>query len=237
MIENIKKDFSELRIDMASIRENDLKTKASFKDLKGLEDSIFEKMKKMKDIIKNNFVEKNMLVKNLKYIEFQTKNLIEENKKVDKQENWLLAKKPFNGHLCASCEAYIGELKQATNSNFVNWNKYPMKGVGELEKRLFRINAGFSKVLQMVNQDNKNDRSKSNSSYISKEDRNSASTGRQEKRKILNLNKGKTDRRIVPSRSYAAIEEFDMGKSLPKILFKNKIGSGGGYSTQNKNYT
>ena len=239
LIDNFKKDFSELRIDMASIRENDLNMKASLKDLKGLEDSIFEKMEKLKDIIKNNFVEKNMLVKNLKYIEFQTKHLIEENKKVDKQENWLLAKKPFNGHLCASCEAYIGELKQATNSNFVNWNRIPIKGVGDLEKRIFRINAGFSKVVQMVNQDNKNDkndRAKSNSSHMSKEDRYCSSTGRKERRKILNLNKGKKDRKIVPSRSYAAIEEFDLGKSLPKILLKNKMGSGG-YTTQNKNYT
>ena len=105
MIENNRKEFSEIRFDMASIRENDLTTKASLKDLKSLEDAIFEKMEKLKDIVKNNFVEKNMLVKNLKYIEYQTKHLIEENKKVEKQGSWLLAKKPINGHICASCEA------------------------------------------------------------------------------------------------------------------------------------
>ena len=67
-----------------------------------------------------------MLIKNLKYIELQTKNLIEENKKIEKQDNWLLAKKPFS-HLCASCEAYIGDLKPTTNSNFISWNRYPQK--------------------------------------------------------------------------------------------------------------
>ena len=234
MIENNRKEFSDIRLDMASIRENDLSSKASLKDLKGLEDSIFEKMERLKSVIKNNFVEKNMLVKNLKYIEFQTKNLIEENKKVDKHDNWLLAKKPFNGHLCASCEAYIGELKQETNSNFVYWNKYPLKGAGDLEKKIFKINSGFSKVMQMVNQDSRNERSKSNSSCISKEERNISSTGRKERRKILNLNKTKNDKKLAPSRSYAAIEEFNMGQALPKILLKNKNQSGNN-TTQNKN--
>ena len=137
MIENNKKEFSEIRFDMANIRENDLTNKASFKDLKNLEDTIFDRMDKLKDIVKDNFVEKKMLVKNLKYIEMQTKHLIDESKKVEKQDNWLLAKKPINAHLCASCEAYLGDLKPITNSNFVMWNKYPQKNKDDLEKKNF----------------------------------------------------------------------------------------------------
>ena len=107
------------------------------KDLKSLEDTIFEKIERLKDILKDNFVEKNMFHKNLRYIEYQTKHLIEENNKGEKQENWLLAKKPMNGHLCASCEAYLGELKSTSTSNFIYWNKYPKKNLGEIEKKNF----------------------------------------------------------------------------------------------------
>ena len=238
MIENNRKEFSEIRFDMASIRENDLTTKASLKDLKSLEDAIFEKMEKLKDIVKNNFVEKNMLVKNLKYIEYQTKHLIEENKKVEKQESWLLAKKPINGHICASCEAYLGDLKPVTNSNYISWNRYhPQKNIGEFEKKLFKVNAGFSKVLQMVNQDNNIERSKSNSVNVSKEERNSSSAEGNNRRKIPNLNQGKKDKSIIPSKSYAGIDEYEIGKSLPKILMKNKSKISGNFSTQNKNYS
>ena len=84
-------------------------------------------METLKETIKDKSVEKNMLIKNLKYLELQAKQLIEENKKSDKPENWLLAKKPFNGHLCASCEAYLGDLKPITNSKYIAWNKYPAK--------------------------------------------------------------------------------------------------------------
>ena len=237
MIENNKKEFSEIRFDMANIRENDLSNKASLKDLKGLEDAIFERMEKLKDIVKNNFVEKTMLVKNLKYIEYQTKHLIEENKKVEKQDNWLLAKKPVNGHLCASCEAYLGDLKPITNSNFISWNKYPQKNFGDFEKKIFKVNAGFSKVLQMINQDTNMERSKSNSVNVSKEERDSSSAERNNRRKIPNLNqKSKKDKSLAPSKSFAGADEFEIGKSLPKILMKNKNKVSGNYTTQNKNF-
>ena len=85
-----------------------------------------------------------------------------------------LAKKPFNGHLCASYETYLGDLKPITNSKFVAWNKYPPSN--SIDK-IFKINAGISKVLQMVNQDRK-----SNSLNNSKDERNCSSV-EEEKRK------------------------------------------------------
>ena len=46
-------------------------------------------------------------------------------------------------------------IKQNTNSKFVAWNKYPLPK--DPIDKMFKINAGFSKVLQMVSQDtNKN---------------------------------------------------------------------------------
>lgn len=232
MIENSKKEFTEIRFDIAAIREDELINKASLKDLKSLEDKIFERMEKLKDIIKENFVEKNMFVKNLKYLEFQTKNLIEENKKVEKADNWLLAKKAINPHLCASCDTYLGDLKPVTNSNFVGWNRFPLN---ESARKIFKVNGGFSKVMNLVNQDISAERSKSNSENVSKE-RNSSSEDGKLKNKIYNTNKGTREKILIPSKSYSRLDEIDNGKNLPKIFLKNKNRMGENNTTQNKNY-
>ena len=232
MIENSKKEFTEIRFDIAAIREDELINKASLKDLKSLEDKIFERMEKLKDIIKENFVEKNMFVKNLKYLEFQTKNLIEENKKVEKADNWLLAKKAINPHLCASCDTYLGDLKPVTNSNFVGWNRFPLN---ESARKIFKVNGGFSKVMNLVNQDISAERSKSNSENVSKE-RNSSSEDGKLKNKIFNTKKGPREKILIPSKSYSRLDEIDNGKNLPKIFLKNKNRMGENNTTQNKNY-
>ena len=233
LIENNKKEFSEIRFDIANFRDVDLTNKASLKDLKSLEDTIFEKIERLKDILKDNFVEKNMFHKNLRYIEYQTKHLIEENNKGEKPENWLLAKKPMNGHLCASCEAYLGELKPTTTSNFIYWNKYPKKNLGEIEKKIFKVNAGFSKILQMIKQDNNNERSKSSSLNLSKDERNNSCSQRNNKRKIPNLNEVKKEKVLAPSKSFVG-DDYEKDKSLPKILLKNKNRISGYYSTKSK---
>ena len=221
-----KKEFSEIRFDLDEIKSKDLIIKANLNDLKNLEDSVLSKMEALKVTIKDNFVEKNMLVKNLKYLELQIKQLIEENnKKSEKKESWLLAKKPFNGHLCASCEAYIGDLKPNTNSKFIAWNKYPAKDPID---KIFRINAGFSKVLQMINQD-RNERSKSNSLNESKEERN-CSSAEAERIKIEKIPKfkGKSrDKQLKQNNSCTQIDDNDFAGSLPKISVKksNKLSS------------
>ena len=215
-----KKEVSEMRIDIDNIRTKDLNIKANLRDLKNLEDSVLTKMETLKETIRDKFVEKNMLVKNLKYLELQTKQIIEENKKSDKPENWLLAKKPFNGHLCASCEAYLGDLKPITNSKYIAWNKYPAK---ESIEKIFRINAGFSKVLQMVNQDkDRNERSKSNSLNNSKEERNCSSAEGEKRKmeKIPNYKNKNLDKLLRHNNSSTQIDDNDFVGTLPKISVK-----------------
>ena len=229
-IDNNKKEFSEIRSDIDNIRTKDLNIKANLRDLKNLEDTIFEKMEILKTTIKDNFVEKNMLVKNLKYLELQTKQLIDESqKKNDRQDNWLLTKRPYNGHLCASCEAYIGDLKPNANTKYVAWNKYPIK---DSMDKIFRINAGFSKVLQMVNHDdNKNEKVKSNSLNNSKEERYHSSAEEdknKKKEKVLNYATGKNtirlQRNLKQSKTFTQIEDYDMAGTLPQISVKhNKL--------------
>jgi len=234
LIENNKKEYSQIRLDFSNFRENDFTNKASLKDLKSLEDNIFEKIERLKEIVKDNFVEKNMLAKNLRYIEYQTKHLIEENNKEEKQDNWLLAKKPMNGHLCASCEAYLGDLKPTSTSNYVYWNKYPEKNAGDLDKKIYKVNAGFSNVLQMINQENNNERSKRSSLNLSLEERNISSSQNNNKRKIPNLNVGIKQKVLASSKSFVGIDNYDKGKILPKILEKKKHKLNGHYSTKNK---
>jgi hypothetical protein len=135
-----------------------------------------------------------------------------------------LAKKPFNGHLCASCEAYIGDLKPNTNSKYVAWNKYPIKDPID---RVFRINAGFSKVLQMVhNQDNNNERAKSNSLNNSKEERNNSSaeferkkhnykSGRNSQGRDKNQNQNQNN-----NNNSTQFDDYELGGTLPRILVK-----------------
>jgi len=44
---------------------------------------------------------------------------------MEKSENWLIAKKPLDGNSCASCESYIGDIKNTTQ--YLAWNKYPAR--------------------------------------------------------------------------------------------------------------
>ena len=118
---------------------------------KYLETQIFDNFKAQ--IIKefssvNEFAERIETTKNFKYLDAQIKNILQIYiKKEKRSENWLLAKKPIT-NLCASCEAYIGELKD--NNSYQPWNKYPMKDPND---KVYRLGNGFSKMLQMVQLD------------------------------------------------------------------------------------
>ena len=86
--------------------------------------------------------------KSIKFLETQIKTLHDAYlKKNEAGDNWLLAKKPINNYVCASCEANIrGELDKRTE--FVPWNRYPQR-----DDKAYRIGHGFSRMLQMVNED------------------------------------------------------------------------------------
>ena len=117
-----------------------------------------------------NFAEKTELQKSLRFFDIRIKQLEEAATK--ENENWLLAKKPMNGYLCASCEAYIGDLK--SRDDFATWNKLADRKA----KRNYRIGHGFSTMLKMMNSDllkriekeNNNNSGCINNSSISKQD-------------------------------------------------------------------
>lgn len=82
------------------------------------------------------FADKNDTAKNIKYLDTQIKQIIDVYiKKMEKGDNWLIAKKPLGGYSCASCERYLGELQE--NNEFLPWNKMsPQNTDGRLHRVL-----------------------------------------------------------------------------------------------------
>ena len=111
----------------------------------------------MKMMFSRRFADKNEMIKNVKYLETEIKHFVEiySKKVADKNDNWLLAKKPLNNFTCASCETYIGDL--ADKTQFVPWNKVPARDPSD---RLYRIGNGFSRMLQLINVDSAQSKSK-----------------------------------------------------------------------------
>ena len=123
-----------------------LKNRTCFKDLKVLEDVVLGKLEELKISSSKKFADHNDTYKSLKYLEQQIKNITQIFiKKMERSDTtWLLAKKPINT-VCASCESYIGDLKDT--GTYIPWNKYPSKDPND---KLYRLGNGYSKMLQMI---------------------------------------------------------------------------------------
>ena len=144
---NVNDNFTQIRKIIDDIK-NVIKTKSSFKDIKLFEEELTAKMEDLRLSCTKKFADRVETYKNIKYLDQQIKHLVQVYiKKIDKNDNWLLAKKPI-GNLCASCESYIGDLKD--NYQFLPWNKYPLRDQGD---QAYRLGNGFSKMLQMMQMD------------------------------------------------------------------------------------
>ena len=176
--EKFKKDIDAYKHFNDEIIET-LKKAASIQDLKNLEDYIVDLFDEFKDKTYKLYPRKSDVHKNLKTLELQIKQLYEMIlKKDDKSDNWMLAKKPMGCFSCASCEKYLGDLKESDEKVF--WNQLP-----EHEKDINnnRIGNGFSRILNLVNvKNNKRDKSenvllkseveKSDGKIMNKDDKN-----------------------------------------------------------------
>ena len=140
-----------------------MNTKTSFDDFKALEEDYDAKLEDLRLTFLKKYADRVDTNKNIKFLDQQIKNIIQYYIKKSEKEtnNWLIAKKPLNSNLCASCDSYIGDLKE--NSNFVPWNKYPNR---ENEK-LYRLGNGFSKMLQLVQVDENDKKNVGVNSYES----------------------------------------------------------------------
>ena len=127
---------------------NTLSHTVNEKDLVNYQGVMKNTLDELKLSINKKYADKIDTHKSLKYLETQLKSVLEfSNKKSDGSDNWLLAKKPLNNYLCASCESVIrGELDKKTD--YIAWNKYPSR-----DDKTYRMGHGFSRMLQMVNDD------------------------------------------------------------------------------------
>ena len=118
------------------------------KDLINYQGVVKNTLDELKLSLNKKYADKIETNKTFKYLETQLKTILEiTNKKVDGGDNWLLAKKPLNSYLCASCENVIrGELDKKTD--YIPWTKYPSR-----DDKTYRMGHGFSRMLQMVNDD------------------------------------------------------------------------------------
>ena len=143
-INNLKKQYDEMF--------KNLNNKSTLTDLETMKDLILQKMEELfmnqnKKLTNNSYLVQNLQEHFKKLLELLT--VREEQEK----ENWLIAKKPVPGFSCASCESFIGDLKNDKNK-YIYWNKLPLREKEPNGEKFFRVGNGYSRLLQMVNFDN-----------------------------------------------------------------------------------
>lgn len=148
-IGNIKRLFEEIN--------SVVLTKASNLDLKAAEDYFMAKLEESKALSIKRFSDRIETNKNFKYIDTLIKNLQDQlNKRMERGDNWLIAKKPVDSYTCASCEAFIGDLKEP-DTGFKKGLKKLLPNIPE--DKVFRSGAGYSKLLEMIGEGNNNNHS------------------------------------------------------------------------------
>ena len=207
---SVNDNFTHLRRLVDNILES-LKNKPSYRDIKALEEELNLKYEELKVASNKKFAERIETTKNFKYLDTQIKNILQIYiKKEKRSENWLLAKKPIT-NLCASCEAYIGELKD--NNSYQPWNKYPLKDPGD---KAYRLGNGFSKMLQMAQLD-END--KKNAGMATQQNNHEFNIGS----KLLKLDKVESNLNNNVNLGQIKTDLNNNNKSLPKIKGNNTM--------------
>ena len=194
----INKKFDKIRLSFEEVARNmdDILLKLSHvpsdKDFSQFQSIIRTMIDDLKISFNKKYAERTETSKSIKFLEAQIKSIQESfNKKIEGADNWLLAKKPLNNYVCASCESIIkGELGK--KSEFVPWNKYPNR-----EEKSYRYGHGFSRMLQLINEDKK--RELKDKDTISDGGSDSEHMYKLPKLKRLHLNSGKLKKNNVMS--------------------------------------
>ena len=143
---NINSNFIHTRKIIDEITDS-MKEKVSYPDLKILEKSFDTKLENLQISSLKRFADKPDTIKSFKYMEQQIKSIYEVlQTRSGENDGWLIAKKPLNLNLCASCESYLGDLKD--NNPYIPWNKYPLRDTND---KIYRLGNGYSKMLKMLN--------------------------------------------------------------------------------------
>ena len=140
-ISNLNKQYDELF--------NKIKDSCTINDLDAMKNVILEKTKELFINLKNKDIDNS----SLQTLQKNFKKLLKLLADKEEKENWLLAKKPIGSFTCASCENYIGNLKDDTEKH-VHWKKLPIKIKDkDNNDNIYKIGNGYSRLLRMINFD------------------------------------------------------------------------------------
>ena len=128
---------------------NKIKDNCTLNDLDAMKNVILEKTKELFLTMKNKDIDNT----SLQTLQKDFKKLLKLLADKEEKENWLLAKKPIGNYSCASCENYLGNLKDDTDKH-IHWKKLPIKIKNkESNDNIYKIGNGYSRLLRMINFD------------------------------------------------------------------------------------
>ena len=168
----VNKKFDKVRLSFEEIARNldDILEKLSHTpsdaDFAQFQSIIKNMIEELKLNMNKKYADKSETNKSIKFLETQIKTIQESfTKKMEGADNWLLAKKPLNNYVCASCESIIrGELDK--RSEYIPWNRYPNR-----DEKSYRMGHGFSRMLQMINEDKRKSQEMKEKDNMSDEER------------------------------------------------------------------
>ena len=162
-VEEYRKTIDLINLHLKELQSDNNQYKRYFEDLLPLIGKITttEDLKKLEELLKalleeqnsnaqQKYADKSEILKNIKNITSQIKMLMskyDKNKEIG--ENCMFASKLISHYKCASCESYIGDLKN--NTQYLPWNKLPMQ---EMAIKPYRKGNGFSYFLKNAIFDN-----------------------------------------------------------------------------------
>ena len=177
-------------------------------DLKKLEQLLRELLEEQDSNAQKKYADKSELLKNIKNITNQIKMLMSKHdKNREPGDNCMLASKPITGYRCASCETYIGDLKN--NTQYLPWNKFRIQ---DMVIKPYRVGNGFSYFLQNINLDNspKNNNIEEVESIINlKNNYNTLNNS--------TIDKNKINKNILPSVSSNIVKTTQNGSNIIEI--------------------
>ena len=207
-LEKMKIDLDNLNNGMETLSSS-LNQRVSTKEFSKFQKSIIDLIDEFKVSCHRKYMDKIEIQKALKIIDNQIKSLNEAAKKYDTSDTWLLAKKPIGNYQCASCEANLKDLEQ--KDNYVAWNKYPSR-----EEKTYRIGHGYSRILEMVNEEViKSFENKESKGYNSDDDK---KTGN-----FKNNSKNKNKNKLNESTTFAEKNNIKLPKVNKKLIKFNNI--------------
>ena len=142
-IDCVRQEINDLMRRITDVHST-IESRASMADISSLEAFLVKKIDDQKNFSLHKYADRIDMNKAIKRLQMQIDYAIELSAKPkEKNDSWLLAKKAISSNVCASCESFLGELKD--NNEYIAWKK-PYNP----QEMTMRIGDGFSRMLKMI---------------------------------------------------------------------------------------